>query len=182
MARPKKDKADAPAETRGRNELTEAQKYSLTNQWAQDYIKLVAAKNSADQAIRGFGARAKAELGPHGLGMQDIKGLVQASTPEGMKVIKAEMERQARIMTWLNEPIGTHGQLFPDSDLRPITERAFAEGKRAGLAGETLRNPHHVTTPAHQSYSDGHHEGQSILSAGFGKLNPSAAADSLAAH
>lgn len=181
MTKRSKDK-DSSAGPKLSNELTEAQKYSLTNQWSQDYIKLIAAKNSADQAIRGFGARAKAELGPHGLGMKDIKSIVQASTPEGLKSIKAEMQQQARILMWLNEPIGTNGELFPETDRRPITERAFGEGKRAGLAGETLRNPHHVTTEAHKSYGDGHAEGQAVLAAGFGKLDPSSAADSLAKH
>ena len=92
--------------------------------------------------------------------------------------MKAGMQRQARVMRWMNIPIGTQGALFGEPDRTPITERAFNEGKRRGLAGEPIDNPHHHTTEAHREHIRGFGIGQEMLATkGFSKLEPSDAAD-----
>ena len=92
--------------------------------------------------------------------------------------MKAEMERKARVMRWMNIPIGSQGALFGEEDRTPLTERAFNEGKRQGLAGESCVNPHHHTTEAHKSFNDGWAEGQETKArTGFSKLEPEIAAD-----
>ncbi len=162
------------------NEMTDDQRYSLTAQHKDRYVLLLKAKKEADSALTAFGKIIKSDLGIEGL--KNIKDLITMATPEGEEKLKAEMERQARVMRWLNIPIGTQGALFGDADRTPITERAYAAGKRQGLAGERHDNPHHVSTEAHTQFNEGFKEGQLILSQGFKKTDPAAAVDSLAKH
>lgn len=160
------------------NEMSDDQRCSLTYQHMEKYQRLLATKKAADNALTGFGKEIKSDLGAKGLA--DIKDMIEGRSPEGEAKLKAEMERKARVMRWLNIPIGVNGELFPAEDRTPLAERAYAAGKRQGLAGEKYDNPHHATTEAHKQFTTGFGEGQAVLSKGFKKLDPGAAADSLA--
>lgn len=157
----------APKQTA--EKLSEDQIYSLTEQHRKRYETLLAGKKTADTALRNFCKIIKADLGSEGL--QDIKDLIVMSTPEGEASVKAKMERQARIMRWMNIPIGTQGALFGEPDRTPLKERAFNDGKRQGLAGETQSNPHHQSTEAYHAHNEGYEAGQDQLRKGFGRLD-----------
>ena len=144
--------------------LSDDQAYSLTEQHRQRYERLMVAKKAANKAVLDFGKIIKADLGD--VGLADIKTLIDLSTPEGEAKVKAEMDRQARVMRWMNIQIGTQESLFGE-DRTPAVDKAKAEGKRQGLAGETMNNPHHHTTEAHRAHNEGHAEGQAILAKGF---------------
>ncbi|MCC8945973.1 hypothetical protein H8A97_12910 [Bradyrhizobium sp. Arg62] len=150
-------------------ELTDDQRYSLLEQHRQQHERLLAAKKAADAALRNHGKIVKADLGKNG--MDQIKCLIEASTPEGEAAIRARIEQDAQVLRWLGVPIGTQSDMFPDTDRTPIAERAFNTGKRQGLAGESCNNPHHVTTEAHREHNRGYAVGQEQLaSKGFKKL------------
>lgn len=171
MPRKKGDKTGgasaAPKQTA--ETISDDQMYSLTETHRQKYELVLAAKNKANKALIDYGKIIKADLGAKGL--QDIKDLITMSTPEGEATMKAEMERQARIMRWMNIPIGTQGSIFGGEDRTPLTERSFNEGKRQGLAGESNNNPHHHTTEAHRHHNDGWAAGQEAKATkGFSKL------------
>lgn len=174
--RAKKDKGGAPAPKQKLEGISDDQLYSLTEQHRQKYETILEAKKKGDKALIDYGKIIKSDLGAKGL--QDIKDLIALDTPEGEAAMKAEMVRQARVMRWMNIPIGTQGGLFVDADRMPITERAFNEGKRQGLAGESCDNKHHHTTEAHRAHNDGYAEGQTTKATkGFSKLDPADAAD-----
>jgi len=175
--KPKKEKGGASTAPKQTLEgLSEDQRYSLTEQHRQKVEKALATKKAAAAAYLNACKVAKAELGA--TGMDDINDLIALSTPEGEARMKAQIERQMRVMQWMNVPIGTHGELFTDDDRTPLTERAFAEGKRQGLAGERQNNQHHVTTEAHRAHNEGYAAGQQTLATkGFSKLEPGEAAD-----
>jgi hypothetical protein len=174
--KPKKDGAASSAPRKTAEGISDDQLYSLTEQHRQKYETVLEAKKKANKALIDLGKVIKADLGAKGL--QDIKDLIALATPEGEASMKAEMERQARVMRWMNIPIGTQGGLFADTDRTPIAERAFADGKRQGLAGEPQANPHHHTTEAHRKHNEGFAEGQTTLAQkGFSKLEPEASDD-----
>ena len=54
---------------------------------------------------------------------------------------------------------------------------AFSEGKRQGLAGESIKNPHHHTTEAHRAHQAGYDAGQAINAGGIKPLDQEASAD-----
>lgn len=179
MARPKKDKSASPA-PKTAEAISDDQLYSLTETHRQKYELVLDAKNKANKALIDYGRIIKADLGAKGL--QDIKDLISLDTPEGEASMKAEVERRVRLLRWMQVPIGSMGDMFAETDRTPIKDRAFAEGKRQGLAGESINNPHHHTTEAHRALQSGYDAGQAINAAGIKRLDPGAAADSLATH
>jgi len=162
------------------NEMTDAQRAKLTFQHKEKYERLLADKKAADNKLTAFGKEIKADLGKEGLA--NIKDMIALSEPEGEARLKEDMERRRKVFEWLAIPMGTQGALFPDVDPRPITERAWAEGKRAGLAGEPFKNPYHPTNDGHKPYEKGWREGQDVkIEKGIVRLvDTKAAADSLA--
>lgn len=176
MAKPKRDKPASSAPKRTAETISDDQLYSLTEQHRQKYELVLEAKKKSDKALIDYGKIIKSDLGAKGL--QDIKDLIALSTPEGEAAMKAEMERQARVLRWMGCPIGSQGGLFGDTDRTPIADRAFADGKRQGLAGEKQNNPHHHTTEAAHQHDLGFAEGQtSLAQKGFSKLDPDATTD-----
>lgn len=159
--RPAKTRDDSAASPPPIHNLTDGELYSRTNEKRVLYERFLAAKKKADADFKNCCKEIKQLLGDTAI--DDIKGLIALSTPEGEIAAKAEVERQIRVMRWMQVPIGTHGELFPEIDAAPITERAFNSGRRQGLAGESQNNPHHHTNPAHQAHNDGYADGQTVL-------------------
>lgn len=153
----------------GDNQMNDEQRYSLIGQYRPRYEKCLLAKKIADKDLKDLGKLVKADLGDDG--MDQIKALIEGHTPEGEAAIKARIERDIQVLRWLGVPIGSQGDLFPDNDPTPIIERAFNEGKRQGLAGETHSNPHHHTTEAYRAHHDGYAAGQQTLAQGFKPLD-----------
>lgn len=167
--KPKKDGAGSSAPKQTLEELTDDQRYSLTEQHRQKIEKALATKKAANAAYLNACKIAKAELGPNG--MDDINDLIALSTPEGESRMKAQIERQMKVLQWMNVPIGTQSGMFDEPDRTPLAERSFNEGKRQGLAGETNSNPHHQSTEAWHKHNEGYAVGQETLAGGIKKLN-----------
>lgn len=150
----------------GHNQPSDDQVQALTRQHAQKRAKLLEAEKRAKADRMNFDKVIKSDLGAHGLA--DIKLLEKLETPEGEEEVRAEMERRARVFRWAGIPIGTQGSLF-DEDRRPIEDRAFDEGKRAGMEGKHCEPPHPAGTSAASRWVEGWHAGQAILATGFKK-------------
>lgn len=161
--RPRKTRDDTATQTI--ENISDDQLESLFFQSKTDYEKMLDLKKTADANFKNCCKRIKAELGKRGVA--EIKLAIQLGTDEGEANAKADIESSIRIMRWMGVPIGTQADLFPDNDPTPITERAFNEGRRQGLAGETQDNPHHHTTAAHRAHNDGYAEGQDVLAGGI---------------
>lgn len=142
------------------NELSDEDRQALFFQWKRDYEDKLARKKEADAALKNCCKQAKAELGK--TVVADIKLAIEVATEQGEAAIKERMESQARVLRWLGLPIGVQGNLFAEVDLTPANEKARANGKRAGLAGEACQPPHDPSVPQYQEWMDGWQEGQAI--------------------
>ncbi len=151
--------------------LTDDQRQALTRQHAGKYFSLLEAKKKADADLRNHAKVVKSDLGEHG--MVQIKLLQQLQTEEGEKKFREEMEAKATAARWAGLPIGAQGNLF-DEDRRPIEEKAYEEGKSAGMAGKTANPPYSPGTPAYDRFMEGWHAGQAVLAQGFKKTKDSA--------
>lgn len=176
MARKKRDETDDDAPpAAGHNQLTDDQCHALTAQHAKKYEIALAAKRAADKTLKDVCKRAHADLGD--TAVDDIKDMIAASTPEGetalLARLKAQEERQARMARWLGLAPGAQPSMFED-DRTPAVDRAFADGKRVGLAGGTCAPPHSPDTEQHARWMEGFHEGQAVLSKGFKPLSAAA--------
>jgi ribosome modulation factor len=131
------------------------------------YEKALAAKKKADADFKNVCKTIKSEGGS----IESIKLTIKLRTPEGEKEFKEMIERQRRIAEWNNLAIGQQGWLL-DEDRRPLTERAFAEGRKAGLEGKDCKPPHAPNTEAYEAWIKGWQDGQASLAAGIRKSAP----------
>lgn len=146
--------------------LTDDQRQALTRQHMAKYQNALQAKKDADSALRNLAKTIKADLGDGG--MANIKLLIQLETDDGETKFREEMERKAMVARWAGLPIGAQGNLF-DEDRRPIEERAFEEGKSAGMSGKDAKPPHAPGHVAYDKWMEGWHSGQAVLSQGIKK-------------
>lgn len=184
MARKKKTETEngeqteaPPAAGHNLEQLTDDQRYALTVQHSRKYEASLAAKKKADADHKNICKAAHAELGD--TAVDDIQDLIAGKTAEGEKTlmarIKAEEERQKRIARWLGLALGAEPSMF-DTDRTPASDRAFAQGKRAGLAGDPCSPTHAPDTEQYRRWMEGFHEGQAVLAQGFKKsIAPEAA-------
>jgi len=144
-------------------QITDDQLQALTRQHAAKRARLVAAEKTARSDRMNFDKVIKSDLGANGL--KDIKLLEQLSTPEGEAALKAELERQMRAARWAGLAIGTQANMF-GPDIRSLRERAFEEGKRAGMESTGPLNPPANYSPGsegYEGYIEGWHVGQAAI-------------------
>lgn len=161
-------------------ELTEDQKYALYCQWKRQYetAKLAwdDAKSEADSKKGEFRALCKkvqAELGSDAV--ERIKDLIKLDTPEGEAEIKASIDRMVWAANWAGAVDGAQLEIF--TDLRPIDDKARANGKRDGLAGKPFQPMYATGTSALRAYEEGFNLGQETLAKGFKPLEVSTIGD-----
>lgn len=95
---------------------------------------------------------------------KDFDWAFELEKDEDDKAIE-DRRRQANIARWLNHPIGTQADLFSDgadTDRRSQEERGYAEGKRAGMAGEICKPSFSAGTDGYGGYMKGWHEGAAV--------------------
>lgn len=144
--------------------LTEDEKHALHLRHCREYEISLAAKKKTDADFKNVGKRIKAEDDS----VTKVKKTIMARSPEGEAALKAEMEETANVLRWSGVSVGETLDLFP-VDRTPGADRAKAEGKRAGLAGEPRKPPHDPSVPQHEAWLDGYHDGQAILASAFAK-------------
>jgi len=75
--------------------------------------------------------------------------------------------REAEIAKWMGHPIGTQPDLFAtgvNADPRSQGEKAYEDGKRAGIRGEVCKAPYGPGTDGYDGYMRGWHDGNAALS------------------
>jgi hypothetical protein len=143
--------------------LSDAQRQALhLSQHVPAYEKALAAYKAAGSELKRVGKEIKAEGGS----VAKCKRTIALRTPEGEAAFKAEMAELAEIAAWSG--VGVQLDLLVN-DREPADDRAFGEGKRAGMSGETARPPYDPSTSQHKRWLDGHADGQAVLSKGFTK-------------
>lgn len=142
------------------NELSEEQLQGLMFRHKERYEHLLGLKKVADKSLKDFCKIIKADLGDGGL--DDIKVAIQLETAEGEARFKERMERQARVARWMGLDLGTQGSLFGE-DRRPGEDKAFEEGKRAGMSGKERRPPtYDPSSPQARAWLKGYDAGQEV--------------------
>jgi len=81
--------------------------------------------------------------------------------------------REARVAAWFNHPIGTQPDLFSDEpDRTPSVDKAYEDGKIAGMEGRTCSPPSHLGQEQNQQWIRGWGDGQELLAVkGFSPLS-----------
>lgn len=165
-----KDAAEQAAAAKKNSELTDDEQRALLLQHKRHYEDALAAKKSADAALKNICKKAKAECGKNAVA--DIKDAIALDEPGGRDAIEQEIARKHRIARWMGLPVGAQPQMFESEDRRPATDVAYDAGKGAGMGGQDMRPPYDPSVPQHQRWLEGWHDGQEILASAFKKLEP----------
>lgn len=177
MARRKKQAASnegnggiKPAEAgpgHNKPELTEDEQRVLLYQHKALYQAADKAVKDAQNALRTVAKKAKAECGKSAVA--DIKTLILLENAKGDEAMRADWERQLRLARWAGLDIGFQASFLDQAP--PLTERAFAAGKTAGLKGERAKAPKEYLpgSPGYEFWMKGWHEGQAVLASQFWK-------------
>lgn len=144
---------DAPAE------LTDEQRQVLWFSAKRRIMSLKAAMASTNSELRLEFKKLKADLGFLRSDVEYALGLEDDDAEETHR-------RRMTIARWEQHPIGLQADMFP-VDRTPAVDRAYADGKRAGLAGERAEPQWHETTEQYQRYMEGFHEGNAVLAQGI---------------
>ncbi len=141
-------------------ELTDDQKQVL---WFSAKRRIVSLKEQVaalNLEMRGEFSQLKADL-----------GLLRADVEYALSLDddNAEEKHKRRMMLarWEQSPIGLQADLFGGVDRTPDIEVAYARGKKHGLAGDPCIPECDPSTPQHQRYMMGFHDGQAVLARGI---------------
>ena len=155
-------------------DLTDEQLFALSCQWATQVVNKEEERDEAKSAYDGFKSecrnllkKVKAELGDDGL--DRVKMIVKLRRDEeATEKLRADLRNMAWVAKWMNATPGQQLEIF--SDLRPTADRAYEEGKAAGLAGDRFNPTFGQGTEAYHRFQDGWQAGQEILAKGFKPL------------
>lgn len=157
----KKTKAPKPdrAVGVGHNQLTDDQRAALLLQACAKVEAQQAKAAEITANIRNIRKTAKAD----GISPAELNYALHLRKVDPDEA-SALFRQQMQIAKWLNHPIGKQAELF-DADRTPIEDRAFEEGKVAGLEGLNAKPPYDAV--AGQKWMEGWHAGQSVLLGGI---------------
>ena len=85
----------------------------------------------------------------------------------GDEAIEDQMRQTVRYLRFMNLPIGAQVGFFdeqPAEQSEELNEKAFKEGRVAGMMGANMDDNHHeLNTDAGQEWQKGYNEGQTVL-------------------
>ena len=141
--------------------LTEDQKIALFFNHKKTYSAALEKKKTSAAT---FMAACKA-IEAEGTKVADIKLALELEEEGGEEAMNERIQDQLRVAKWMGAAEGTQFAMFDDRT--PAAEKAHAEGKRAGLAGEDRSCRYHESTEQYAKWMDGYQIGQTVLAAGF---------------
>jgi hypothetical protein len=171
MARRKGESAKPTSgEAKSAEKLNDEQLQALFFQHKQKYENSLALKKKADADFKNACKLIKAE----GTSIDDIQAAIEMDTEEGEARIKAGIQSKIRVARWMGASIGTQFEIFEDRT--PAADRAYDEGKRAGMKAEARKPPYDPSTEQSRKWFEGYDAGQAVNAAGIKPKSGGAAA------
>lgn len=135
-------------------DLTEEQSQALFFHHRRLYKDALAKKKKADADFKNTCKRAKAEK----VDPRMIKFSIDLEDDDG--TLATEQADRERVAAWMGLSLGGQADMF---DRTPAVDRAFDEGKRAGMEGKDCSPPYEPGGEVGQAWLRGWHEGQRVL-------------------
>lgn len=146
------------AEAGHNSDLTPAERAALRMHHVRRLLEIADRMKPILEERKSARSLAKAE----GFKLSEIDAAIRLATMDDTDIFVAEIKELIEIAKAFNAlPPGEQGDLFPDP--RPLDEKAFDEGKVAGLKGLNPEPPHDTGSQAGQAWLRGWHEGQRIM-------------------
>lgn len=131
---------------------------------------LKASVNTATANLRNAYKSAKAQ---GGFEKSDFDYADQLETAEAEAKTRAKIARNLQIARYMGSDLGAQLDMFIEPVRTPAADRAYEEGQRASMQGETAKPVYAPETEQYRRYMAGYHEHQeSIVKAKMTKLDP----------
>ena len=151
-------KSQEPESPPSDHNLSPDQRVALHHNHVRKYEEAVRRKDRAAADLRNVCKLIKAEGGT----LEAIKLSVKLQSPEGEKAVRLQIEEMIRIARWMGASVGYQMEMFEDR--RPATDRAYDDGKVAGLSGQIRKPPFsEPSLPQYQRWLEGWGDGQAGL-------------------
>lgn len=148
----------AEAGHNGSKELTASERAALRMHHVRALLSIADELQPVLEKRKKARALAKAD----GFKLSEVDAAIRLATMEDQSIFVAEIKELIEIAQAFNAlPPGEQGDLFPDR--RPDDERAFDEGKVAGMEGKNPDGPYGADSVKGQSWLKGWHDGQRIM-------------------
>ncbi len=170
--KPPPAEGSVPGHNRAPGELTPDQRRALEFIHKKNIVDARKKLNDATRAHQNARKAAKAE----GCRLSRIDFLILLDREGGEASLRQMMADARDAFDWRGIKVGEQTDLFPKVDRTPAVERAFEDGKRAGMEGEDCKPPHSLGVPQFNRWIDGHHEGSDLRNSildGIKELKPS---------
>jgi len=87
-----------------------------------------------------------------------------SGSPKQEQKVRVAVERRLKVARWIGHPLGAQMDLFEKPTPVATVDRAFDEGKAAGMVGDKADPPTHFSAgELAQAWMAGWHEGQKLL-------------------
>jgi len=126
----------------------------------KDALKSARAKvRSATAEVRNVCKRIKSD----GFKVLQVEVAIALENEHGEAEQRAEIAMRLQAAKWLGLALGHQLSLFGEPDRTPAVDRAFEDGKTAGLEGQRRQPPYSPEVPQHDAWMNGYYEGQEAL-------------------
>ena len=105
-----------------------------------------------------------------GIAPSDLRSALKMAKQDQGRAL-AKMRRDMQMARWLMLPIGSQMDLLDQIDRTPLADRAFEEGKFAGLQAKTCISPYPADQETTKRWIEGWHVGQQVHKDTFLKKN-----------
>ena len=169
-----KNQAPAGDEARKNSDLTDDEQRALFLQYVGEIDRTQKRKkelvNPLDAAIKL--ARKKAKADGFTQAMLDAALRQRNMEPEQ---VQAEIQMSMKVARWTGKAPGYQPDMFDDLvDRTPVNDRAYEQGKEAGMAGDDFKCPDRYApgSDTGQAWMRGWKDGQQVLASAFLKRKP----------
>jgi hypothetical protein len=119
------------------------------------------------KAAERIGIDVKAALKADGFTVAQMKIADEMTTMKGEARQTQAVRDRLKVAFWIGHAMGRQLSLFEEPDRTPIDDRAYEEGKTAGLEGRTMSTSRFAPgSPANERWITGWHDGQEIITRG----------------
>jgi ribosome modulation factor len=105
----------------------------------------------------------KAALKADGFTVKQMQIADSLLTVKGEEKITNEVQDRLQVALWVGHPMGRQLEMFQDPDRTPAVDRAFEDGKTAGLEGRVRKPPYSPELPQHEQWMQGWYAGNKIM-------------------
>jgi ribosomal protein L17 len=167
---PKKPRAGSGGNPRAKpgtnlKDLSEDEVRHLFLKNRTEYVSAKAKEAAAKKVVDDIVTQAKSD----GFTKKELDLSIDLADLKKEKKVIADVETRLRVARWIGHKMGAQMDLFAEPDRTPAVDRAFEEGKTAGLGASPRKSPYAQGLPQNEKWFEGFDAGQAVNASHVGR-------------